>query len=60
VVLDAWRGFFEAFPDYRNVWVNLKLTGDAVLALGHSICPNEPGLNGPASGPRAFAASGSH
>jgi ketosteroid isomerase-like protein len=47
-VLDAWTGFFEAFPDYRNVWVDLKLSGDGVIALGHSICPNEPGLDGPA------------
>jgi ketosteroid isomerase-like protein len=47
-VLDAWTGFFEAFPDHRNVWVDLKLSGDGVIALGHSICPNEPGLDGPA------------
>ena len=20
VVLEAWRSFFEAFPDYRNLW----------------------------------------
>jgi ketosteroid isomerase-like protein len=48
VVLDAWRGFFDAFPDYRNVWTELALTGDAVIALGHSVCANEPELDGPA------------
>jgi ketosteroid isomerase-like protein len=48
VVLDAWRGFFEAFPGYRNVWTELTRTGDTVIALGHSICPNEPELDGPA------------
>jgi ketosteroid isomerase-like protein len=22
-VLDAWRGFFDAFPDYRNEWAEV-------------------------------------
>jgi protein-S-isoprenylcysteine O-methyltransferase Ste14/ketosteroid isomerase-like protein len=47
-VLDAWRGFFEAFPDYRNVWASLTLKGDLLIALGHSLCPIEPRLDGPA------------
>jgi protein-S-isoprenylcysteine O-methyltransferase Ste14/ketosteroid isomerase-like protein len=47
-VLDAWRGFFEAFPDYRNVWTSVAVEGESVVALGHSVCPNEPRLDGPA------------
>ena len=34
-MLGAWRGFFEAFGDYRNVWTQLLPSGDAVTALGH-------------------------
>jgi ketosteroid isomerase-like protein len=41
-VLGVWRGFFEAFPDYRNVWAELLPSGDAVIALGHSVCATEP------------------
>jgi hypothetical protein len=26
--LDAWRGFFAAFPDYRNVFEELRRTGE--------------------------------
>jgi hypothetical protein len=26
-VLETWRGFFEAFPDYRNVWTDLVRSG---------------------------------
>jgi ketosteroid isomerase-like protein len=47
-VLDAWRGFFEAFPDYRNVWTRLVPSGQAIVAIGHSVCPTEPKLAGPA------------
>jgi uncharacterized glyoxalase superfamily protein PhnB/ketosteroid isomerase-like protein len=47
-VLHAWTGFFEAFPDYRNVWTDLTLNGDLVVAIGHSICATEPQLDGPA------------
>jgi predicted ester cyclase len=47
--LDAWRGFFDAFPDYRNVFDSL--TSDpsgAVDVRGRSEC-SEPALAGPAS-----------
>jgi ketosteroid isomerase-like protein len=47
-VLNAWRGFFEAFPDYRNVWADLTLNGDVLIAIGHSICATEAALDGPA------------
>jgi hypothetical protein len=41
----AWSSFFNAFPDYRNVFEELKVT-DAIVAV-HSVC-SEPRLNGPA------------
>jgi ketosteroid isomerase-like protein len=47
-VLGAWRGFFGAFPDYRNVWANLTVKGETLVAVGHSTCASEPELDGPA------------
>jgi ketosteroid isomerase-like protein len=47
-VLGAWRGFFDAFPDYRNVLTEILPSGDAVIALGRSECATEPALDGPA------------
>jgi ketosteroid isomerase-like protein len=47
-VLNAWRGFFEAFPDYRNVWTDLTVKGETLIAVGHSTCATEPELDGPA------------
>ncbi|MFC4858148.1 nuclear transport factor 2 family protein [Actinophytocola glycyrrhizae] len=43
----AWRGFFAAFPDYRNVFRSLMATGNVVRIAGHSECA-EPALAGPA------------
>jgi ketosteroid isomerase-like protein len=49
----AWRGFFAAFPDYRNVFTTVSTrtdpaTGsDVVTIVGHSVC-SEPTLSGPA------------
>lgn len=45
--LHAWRDFFSAFPDYRNVFVSLTLQGNVVTVVGHSMC-SEPALAGPA------------
>jgi ketosteroid isomerase-like protein len=50
-VLNAWRGFFEAFPDYRNVWRNLIVKREMLIAVGRSTCATEPELDGPAIGP---------
>ena len=46
--IEAWRGFFDAFPDYRNVFdeVGVDATG-AVRVRGRSEC-STPGLDGPA------------
>jgi ketosteroid isomerase-like protein len=47
-VLEAWRGFFAAFPDYRNEWAQLVGDDETVIALGRSVCSTEPALDGPA------------
>jgi ketosteroid isomerase-like protein len=46
--LEAWRGFFAAFPDYRNVFERLDTRGDGAVEIeGYSFC-SEPLLDGPA------------
>ena len=45
--VEAWRGFFAAFPDYRNVFTTMVADGDTVTVIGHSTC-SEPALAGPA------------
>lgn len=44
---DAWRGFFQAFPDYRNTFTDLRADGDRVTVIGFSSCA-VPELDGPA------------
>jgi ketosteroid isomerase-like protein len=43
----AWTSFFEAFPDYRNVFEAVTVSCDEVIALGHSVCGDDR-LAGPA------------
>jgi ketosteroid isomerase-like protein len=45
--LDAWRGFFESFPDYRNVFTSVIARDDTAVVVGYSLC-SEPSLAGPA------------
>jgi ketosteroid isomerase-like protein len=45
--LDAWRGFFSQFPDYKNVFNSLTSQDNQVIVIGYSIC-SEPALDGPA------------
>ncbi len=45
--LSAWRDFFAAFPDYRNVFTDLTVRAHTVTVVGHSVCA-EPALAGPA------------
>lgn len=46
--LQAWRGFFAAFPDYRNVFDEIRRdTTGAVQVRGRSEC-STPALDGPA------------
>jgi len=47
-VLSAWRGFFDAYSDYRNIWSEVRPTGEFVIATGRSTCSTEPQLDGPA------------
>lgn len=44
--LTAWRGFFDAFPDYRNAFDCIQSSEDFVVASGRSSC-SEPRLAGP-------------
>ena len=46
--LDAWRGFFAAFPDYRNIFEEFHRTGGgSVFVRGRSVC-SVAELDGPA------------
>jgi ketosteroid isomerase-like protein len=46
--LDAWRGFFAGFPDYRNVFDHVEeVASGEVVATGRSEC-SDPRLDGPA------------
>lgn len=44
---EAWRGFFQAFPDYRNTFTELRTDSDRVTVIGYSSCAT-PELDGPA------------
>jgi ketosteroid isomerase-like protein len=44
----AWRGFFDAFPDYRNDFDRLEEIDGAVVVTGRSSC-SVPALDGPAT-----------
>jgi ketosteroid isomerase-like protein len=43
----AWKGFFAAFPDYRNVFERTLVAGSEATMVGRSICSHER-LAGPA------------
>jgi ketosteroid isomerase-like protein len=45
--LQAWRGFFTTFADYRNVFTDLTVRDDVVAVSGYSLC-SQPELAGPA------------
>jgi hypothetical protein len=46
-LVDAWQGFFAAFPDYRNEFERLVVQGDRVIVIGRSSC-SDVRLDGPA------------
>jgi ketosteroid isomerase-like protein len=47
--VDAWRGFFTAYPSYRNRFELVATSGTgSVTATGRSLCVEEPALDGPA------------
>jgi hypothetical protein len=45
--VNAWKSFFELFPDYRNIVDTLIVTEETVIAVGRSTC-SDPRLEGPA------------
>jgi hypothetical protein len=46
--LEAWQGFFDAFPDYRNIFDSVRSgAAGTVDVRGRSEC-SEPALVGPA------------
>jgi ketosteroid isomerase-like protein len=45
--LNAWRGFFKAFPDYKNSFTTFINKGDLVTIAGYSTCSDDR-LAGPA------------
>ncbi|MGE0705959.1 MAG: nuclear transport factor 2 family protein [Vicinamibacterales bacterium] len=45
--LDAWKRFFQAFPDYRNHFDRMITTGSTVVMVGRSSCSDHR-LEGPA------------
>jgi ketosteroid isomerase-like protein len=46
--MGAWRGFFDSFPDYRNVFEHIADIGDGVVVVrGRSEC-SFAALDGPA------------
>jgi ketosteroid isomerase-like protein len=36
--LEAWRGFFKLFPDYRNAFDRLVVEDNRVIVVGRSSC----------------------
>jgi ketosteroid isomerase-like protein len=46
-VVEAWRGFFALFPDYRNIFDRVESRDQLVAIMGRSTC-SEPHLDGPA------------
>src|SRR5215813_1048156 len=46
-VVAAWRGFFAAYPDYRNIFERVESRNQLVIIQGRSTC-SEPLLHGPA------------
>jgi hypothetical protein len=45
--LAAWKSFFAAFPNYRNIFHQVLIVGDHAVIVGHSVCGDRR-LVGPA------------
>jgi ketosteroid isomerase-like protein len=45
--VEAWKGFFALFPDYRNIFERVESRNNLVAIIGHSTC-SEKQLDGPA------------
>lgn len=46
--VEAWGGFFAAFPGYVNTFETVDADGAEVTVVGRSDCPGHPELTGPA------------
>jgi ketosteroid isomerase-like protein len=46
--VEAWRGFFAAFPSYRNEFSSIRATDASVVITGRSRCTELAELDGPA------------
>lgn len=46
--VEAWRGFFAAFPSYRNEFSSIRAADAFVLVTGRSRCAELAELDGPA------------
>lgn len=44
---EAWIGFIDTFPGYRNTFTSVTVDGNRVTMAGFSTC-SEPALTGPA------------
>ncbi len=48
VMKEGWRTFFDAYPDYRKVFIRVQVADDDfVVMVGYSTCSHKP-LDGPA------------
>lgn len=45
--LNAWKAFFNGFPDYKNIFHDITAEGSLVKITGHVTC-SAPILEGPA------------
>jgi ketosteroid isomerase-like protein len=45
---EAWRGFFDSYPGYRNTFEAVLSRGNRVTIVGHTACPGVSALEGPA------------
>ena len=45
---EAWRGFFAAFPTYRNEFASVDERDGLVIMVGRSFCAENSELEGPA------------
>ncbi len=43
---EGWRGFFEKYPDYRNVFTSVIVRDSIIVMVGYSTCSHKP-LDGP-------------
>ncbi len=45
-MLEAWKEFFRAYPDYKNTLTCVTTQNNIVIMIGYSTCSHQP-LNGP-------------